>query len=79
MNMEFGWWSRDSEGRRFQMRAKVFADEITWSRKQGHFQSWVDCEPTDDDWETLISEASRRVPRRLITSKEFEALKRMKP
>jgi hypothetical protein len=33
--------------------------------------------PTDEDRERLIYEAERRLPRRLITQKQFEEIKRL--
>jgi hypothetical protein len=80
MTTEFGWWARDADGRRYQVRAKVFGDNVTWSRKQGHHQPWQPHTPlTDEDWETLVAEAARRVPRRLLSPAQFETIKRLRP
>jgi hypothetical protein len=80
MTTEFGWWARDADGRRYQVRAKVFGDAVTWSRKQGHHQSWQPHGPlTDEDWDTLLAEAARRVPRRLLSPAQFEVIKRLRP
>lgn len=80
MSMEFGWWSRDAEGRRFQVRVAIFGGNVTWRRKQGHHQPWEPYDPpTDADWDTLLAEAERRVPRRLLSSKQFDAIKRLRP
>lgn len=80
MNAEFGWWSRDADGRRFQIRATLFGGRITWTRKQGHHQPWEPYGPPDaGDWDRLLAEAERRVPRRLLSPKQFEAIKRMRP
>lgn len=80
MTTEFGWWARDEDGRRFQVRVKVFGDKITWTRKQGHHQTWEPYGPaTDEDWDFLFAEAERRVPRRLISPTQFAVLKRLRP
>jgi hypothetical protein len=80
MTTEFGWWARDADGRRFQVRATVFGGAITWSRKQGHHQPWQPHGPlTDEDWDRLIAEAARRVPRRLLSPAQFEEVKRLRP
>jgi hypothetical protein len=80
MSMIFGWWDRDAEGRKYQVRAVVGRGAVEWSRKQGHHQSWEPLVPvTDQEWDTLVGEASRRVPRRLISPKQFEEIKRLRP
>jgi hypothetical protein len=80
MTFEFGWWARDADGRKFQVRAAVFGGTITWSRKQGHHQPWEPYgPPADEDWDFLVSEAGRRVPRRLLSPAQFEAIKRLRP
>ncbi|MFA5056778.1 MAG: hypothetical protein WC485_01580 [Opitutaceae bacterium] len=80
MSMEFGWWSRDAGGRRFQIRVTIFGGNVAWTRKQGHHQPWEPYgPPTDADWDTLMAEAERRVPRRLLSSKQFAAIKRLRP
>jgi hypothetical protein len=80
MTTEFGWWARDADGRKYQVRVAVFGGALTWSRKQGHHQPWQPLDDvTDEDWNLLIAEAERRVPRRLISPKQFEAIKRLRP
>lgn len=79
MNAEFGWWSRDADGRRFQVRAALFGGRITWSRKQGHHRPWEPYDPTDGDWDRLIADAERRVPRRLLSPRQFAAIRRLRP
>jgi hypothetical protein len=80
MTMEFGWWSRDEDGRRFQVRARFFGQSLDWQRKQGHHQLWESYgPPTGDDWDRLIAEAERRLPRRLLSPKEFAAIRRLRP
>lgn len=80
MTTEFGWWAQDPDGRKYQVRASIFGGAIAWSRKQGHHQPWEPLDPaTDADWDCLIAEAERRVPRRLLSPKQFEAIKRLRP
>jgi hypothetical protein len=80
MTTEFGWWARDADGRKYQVRAAIFGGTIEWSRKQGHHQSWQPLDqPTDEDWDLLIAEAERRVPRRLLSPKQFEEIKHLRP
>ena len=80
MTTEFGWWSRDADGHKYQVRAAIFGGAIAWSRKQGHHQSWQPLDqPTDEDWDLLIAEAERRVPRRLLSPKQFEEIKHLRP
>jgi hypothetical protein len=80
MSMEFGWWARDAENRRYQVRVLIFGGTATWSCKQGHHQPWKPYgPPTDVDWEQLLANAGRRLPRRLLTSKQFETIKRLRP
>jgi hypothetical protein len=80
MTTEFGWWAQDADGRKYQVRASIFGGAIAWSRKQGHHQPWQPLyAATDADWDCLIAEAERRVPRRLLSPKQFEAIKRLRP
>ena len=80
MSMEFGWWSKDADGKKFQVNVSVHGGQIEWTRKQGHHQSWITYgPPNDEDWEKLIGEAGKRVPRRLISPKQFEDLKNLRP
>jgi len=80
MSMEFGWWARDADGRKYQVRATVTREAVVWSRKQGHHQPWEPLTPvTDDDWEALIADAERRLPRRLLSPRQVEDIKRLRP
>jgi hypothetical protein len=79
MGTEFGWWARDPEQGKFQVRASVHGGNVDWERKQGHFTSWMDHAPTGEDWDRLISEAEKRVPRRLLSPKQFEAIRNLRP
>jgi hypothetical protein len=74
MSIEFGWWSKDDEGK-YQINVRIHGGNIEWTRKNGHWQSWDKYPPQEADWDKLIGEAERRVPRRLISPKQFDAIK----
>ena len=76
MSIEFGWWNKDADGKKFQVSAIVHGGNIEWTKHQGHHSSWIPYTP-DDDRERLIYEAEKRVPRRLISTKQFEEIKRL--
>ena len=78
MSMEFGWWVTDPELGKFQVKAIVHGGTLTWLRKQGHFASWLAHAPTEADWERLVGEAGGRVPRRLLSPKQCEEIKRLR-
>jgi hypothetical protein len=77
MSIEFGWWRKDPEAGKFQISAVVHGGNIEWTKHQGHHTSWLPHTPDDDDRERLVYEAEKRVPRRLITTKQFEEIKRL--
>jgi len=77
MGMEFGWWNKDDDGKKFQVSVSVHGGNIAWTRKQGHHAAWEDYSPTDDDRARLIAEAERRLPRRLITQKQFDEIRKL--
>jgi len=77
MSIEFGWWNKDPEMGKYQVNAAVHGANIEWTRKQGHHSSWEPHTPTDDDRARLVYEAERRVPRRLISKRQFEEIKRL--
>jgi hypothetical protein len=77
MSIEFGWWNKDDDGRKYEVHVSVHGGNIEWSRHQGHHTPWEPHVPTDDDRTRLIAEAERRVPRRLISQKQFEEIKRL--
>ena len=79
MSIEFGWWNKDPEEGKYQVRASVHGGNIAWTRHQGHHTPWQPHAPSEADWDRLIAEADRRVPRRLISPKQFEAIKRLRP
>jgi hypothetical protein len=78
MSMHFGWWVRDPEEGKFQVLAIVHGGALTWQRKQGHFTSWEAHQPTEEDWLRLVAEAERRVPRRLLSPKQFDEIKKLR-
>jgi hypothetical protein len=78
MSAEYGWWVKDPELGKYQVKASVHGGNLTWHRKQGHFTSWVVHQPSEDDWNRLVSEAERRVPRRLISPKQFTEIKNLR-
>jgi hypothetical protein len=51
---------------------------VSWTRKQGHHAPWEIHPPSPDDWDRLISEASRRVPRRLLSPKQFAVIEKLR-
>ena len=77
MSIEFGWWNKDEAARKYQVRVVVHGGNIEWTRHQGHHTPWEPHAPSDDDRARLISEAEKRVPRRLISQKQFEEIKRL--
>lgn len=79
MSMEISWWKRDPEQGKFQVLATIHGGNIEWQRKQGHNTSWEDYAPTEEDWDRMLGEAETRVPRRLISPKQFAAIKALRP
>jgi len=77
MSIEFGWWKKDPERGKYQVNVAVHGGNIKWIRHQGHHTPWEPHTPTDEDRERLIYEAEKRVPRRLISPKQFEEIKRL--
>jgi hypothetical protein len=78
MSMEFGWWVTDPDAGKYQVKAIVHGGQLTWFRKQGHFTSWAPHAPSEDDWSRLVSEAERRLPRRLLSPKQFTEIKNLR-
>lgn len=76
MSIEFGWWNKDETGK-FQVFVAIHGGNIEWKRKQGHHAPWETYLPSEDDRERLVAEAERRVPRRLISQKQFDEIKRL--
>ena len=79
MSMEIGWWKKDPERGKYQVRATIHGGNIVWTRKQGHHTPWEPHTPvSDEDWDRMIAEAETRVPRRLISPKQFAAIKALR-
>lgn len=77
MGMTFGWWHKDPVEGKYQISVDVHGGNIEWTRHQGHHTSWIPHEPSEEDRERLIYEAEKRVPRRLITQKQFDEIKHL--
>lgn len=79
MATEFGWWVRDPEEGKYQVVAIFHGGEIAWKRKQGHHQPWEEIVlPGAELWDRLVDEAAKRVPRRLLSPKQFDEIKRLR-
>ena len=76
MSIEFGWWNKDESGK-YQVVVAVHGGNIEWKRKQGHHSPWEVHTPNEEDRERLVYEAEKRVPRRLISQKQFDEIKRL--
>ena len=77
MSITFGWWHRDPVEGKYQIHVDVHGGNIEWTRHQGHHTPWEPHEPDDDDRARLIFEAEKRVPRRLISQRQFEEIKQL--
>jgi len=75
---QFGWWARDPEAGKFQVRAVVRGGSLEWARKRGHFAPWEPHRPSEADWDRLIADAQRRVPRRLLSPKQFAEIRALR-
>ena len=80
MTKEFNWWSRDPERGKWQISAKIHGggSGIIWERQEARFTSWVPHQPSQADWDKLLAEAEDRVPRRLISPKQFDEIKHLR-
>jgi len=78
VSTEFGWWVTDPVLGKFQVKAVIHGGSLSWWRKQGHFSSWEAHQPSEDDWNRLVSEAERRVPRRLLSPKQFAEIRNLR-
>lgn len=78
MGMEFGWWNKSPEEGKYQVVVRVHGGNAEWTRHQGHHTPWEPHAPSVDDWDRLIYEANRRVPRRLISPKQFAEIESLR-
>ena len=77
--MDFGWWLRDEEDVKYQVNVVFHGGTVVWTRKQGHHCPWEPLLPiTTEMWDRLLDEAAKRVPRRLMSPKQFDELKRVR-
>lgn len=77
--MDFGWWIRDPEQGKYQVWVVFHGGKVTWQRHQGHHTPWEPLTPvTTELWDRLMDEAAKRVPRRLMSPKQFDELKRIR-
>lgn len=77
MNVYIGYWSRDENGRRLQVKFQIFGGKISWTCKRGHHRQWEPYgPPTDEDWEIINQRAEKRVPRRVIHDKMIALIRR---
>ena len=79
MPTEFGWWRKDPEEGKFQVVAAFHGGNLEWQRKQGHHTSWEDYDPTPEDWDRLLLEVDHRFQRRLLSPKQVETIRRLRP
>ena len=78
MAMEFGWWDKSPEEGKFQISVRIHGGKAEWSRHQGHKTGWDPHTPDESDWDKLIGEAKRRLPRRLLSTKQFEEIEALR-
>lgn len=77
MNLEIGFWKRTEDGRKLQVRLRVFGGKIIWECQPARFQAWEPyLTPDDDDWGKVIAEANKREPRRVIHDKMLALIRR---
>ena len=75
MAMDFGWWKKTPEDGKFQVNVRWHGGNLSWTKKQGHHSSWEEFAPVAEDLDQLMHEADRRVPRRLISPRQYADLK----
>jgi hypothetical protein len=74
MTNEFNWWNRSPEEGKYQVKAKIHGSVLKFTRHQGHHTLWEPHTPTNEDFDRLISDAQKRVPRRLVSPKQMAEL-----
>ena len=73
--MEFGWWTKDPEKGKFQVRALFHGSNLSWESKHARFTSWVTHAPTLEDWNLLILNAENRYNRRLLSPRQLQDIR----
>ena len=77
MDVEIGFWKRTDDGRKFQVRLRIFGGNLLWECQPARFQSWEPyTTPDDDDWNKVFAEANMREPRRVIHDKMLALIRR---
>ena len=65
--MELGWWSRDDDGRKFQINVRVFGKKLQWRCQRERFEPWTEYgPPTDEDWDKALELVENRFQRKLV-------------
>ena len=65
--MEFGWWNRNEDGKKYQVHLEVFGKKLRWRCQRARFEPWEDyADPTEDDWERALQMAENRFQRKLL-------------
>jgi hypothetical protein len=77
MTKEFNWWNRDPEEGKYKVKAKIHGNVLTFTRHQGHHTRWEPHEPSDADFDRLLADAERRVPRRLISPQQMKLIEQI--
>lgn len=77
MTKEFNWWNRNPEEGKYKVKAKIHGSVLSFTRHQGHHTMWEEHKPTDDDFDRLLSDAEKRVPRRLISPKQMKEIEQI--
>lgn len=77
MTKEFNWWNRDPEEGKYKVKAKIHGSVLSFTRHQGHHTRWEPHHPSNDDFDRLISDAEKRVPRRLISPEQMKEIEQI--
>ncbi len=77
MTKEFNWWNRDPEEGKYQVKAKIHGNVLTFTRHQGHHTRWEPHQPSTEDFDRLLADAERRVPRRLISPQQMKLIEQI--
>lgn len=77
MTKEFNWWNRNPEEGKYKVKAKIHGSVLSFTRHQGHHTMWEEHKPKDEDFDRLLSDAEKRVPRRLISPKQMKEVEQI--